>query len=84
MNLSSILQPPNNVVDSTNKKKGFSRNEDINTRIQVIGGTCWVSMFLLASELPFQTVDDALNACLEDIVRDPDGSPTILSIGKDA
>jgi hypothetical protein len=41
-------------------------------------------MFLLASELPFQTVNDALNACLEDIVRDPDGSPTILSIGKDA
>jgi hypothetical protein len=41
-------------------------------------------MLLLASELPFQTVDNALNACLEDIDRHADGSPTILSIGKDA
>jgi hypothetical protein len=39
-------------------------------------------MFLFASEFPFQSVDDAFNAGLEDIDRDADSSPTIFSIGK--
>jgi hypothetical protein len=56
----------------------------MDTHVQSVGNSGAVSMLLLASELPFQTVDDALNACLEDIDRDADGSPAILSIGKDA
>ena|ERR671914_2696760 len=84
MNRSSILQPPKNVVDSIVKNRRFSRNKDMKYRAKAIGGTGTVSMLLLAPELPFQTVDDALNACLKNIDRDADGSPAILSIGKDA
>jgi hypothetical protein len=41
-------------------------------------------MFVLAPKLPFQTVDDALNACLKNIYCNADCSPTILSIRKDS
>jgi hypothetical protein len=64
MNLSSILQAPNNVVDSIVTNRRFSRNEDMDTHVQLVDNTSAVSMFLLDSEFPFQTVDDALNACL--------------------
>src|SRR3972149_8362270 len=40
------------------------------------------SMFMLAAQFPFQSVDDAFDAGLKDIGGDADGSPAVRAVGK--
>ena len=39
-------------------------------------------MFVRAAKLPFQAVDDAFDACLQDIVGNTNGSPTFFFVGE--
>jgi hypothetical protein len=40
-------------------------------------------MFMLATELPFQAIDNTFDAALEDVGGHADGSPALPIIGED-